>query len=646
VALAVDARDRVIRRLELGPANLRLVSDSDLERMLRQIARETPSPAAVAIGLAGARTPANFDRIRRLEERTWPGVPCCATNDLETGLAAAPGYLTRQRARVLVLSGTGSCCYGKSKDGLAVKVGGWGHVLGDQGSGYDMGLLALKTVLAEWDASGRWPALGTQILRALALNEPDDLVDWAQTASKADIATLAGEVMSSAQNRDRLAIRVFQTVAMRLAEMAVACAERLGAGSGGAEFVFAGGLLLKQPKFARCVQAAVSRDFKRATFLSLERESVWGAVQLARQAMGCSGVGMISEADVRNIDGSVGSAIDRKPDALGRTDVSEATTEQRNPASRDLDRLPLRHAIRLMLDEESLANRAVLAEAGKIERVIQRVVRAFRHKGRLFYVGAGTSGRLGVLDASECPPTFRTPPDMVQGIMAGGQRALWQSVEGAEDNASAGKSAIRSRGVRREDVVLGIAASGRTPFVLGALREARRMGALTVLLTFNQRLALAPEDRPWLIVSPGTGPEVLTGSTRLKAGTATKLVLNLITTLSMVRLGKVVSNLMIDVLPANMKLQDRAVRILCALSGLEYEEARQALEQNQWIIETAWRRLQRKGILASHRIQQNRRPASSRDRIVRSGEQKARGRVLARRGTSDIRVGSQSQHTK
>jgi N-acetylmuramic acid 6-phosphate etherase len=235
-----------------------------------------------------------------------------------------------------------------------------------------------------------------------------------------------------------------------------------------------------------------------------------------------------------------------------------------------------------MLDEEGRANRAVLAEAPRIEEAVRLIERSFRRRGRLFYVGAGTSGRLGVLDASECPPTFGTESDLVQAIIAGGQRALWQSVEGAEDNADAGASAVQFRGVGQRDVVVGIAASGRTPFVLGALRQARALGAATVLIAFNQEIRLDREDRPTLLILPKTGPEVLTGSTRLKAGTATKLILNLLTTLAMVRLGKVVSNLMVDVRPANVKLRDRAVRILQALTGLDGTEARQRLERNRW----------------------------------------------------------------
>lgn len=266
-------------------------------------------------------------------------------------------------------------------------------------------------------------------------------------------------------------------------------------------------------------------------------------------------------------------------------------TEQRNPRSMNLDKLGVRAAISLMLKEEARIPRVLLGEASRIERVVRAVVRAFKRGGRLFYVGAGTSGRLGVLDASECPPTFSTPPDMVQGIIAGGRQALWSSVEGAEDDIAAGEREIELHGVRARDVVIGIAASGTTPLVWGALGAAKCRGATTVLVCFNPYLRIPRLLRPAIILAPNLGPELLTGSTRLKAGTATKLLLNLFTTLAMVRLGKVRSNLMIDLKPSNAKLRDRAVRIVCDLTGARYPLAEQALQRSGWVIKRALRRL-------------------------------------------------------
>jgi N-acetylmuramic acid 6-phosphate etherase len=246
-----------------------------------------------------------------------------------------------------------------------------------------------------------------------------------------------------------------------------------------------------------------------------------------------------------------------------------------------------------MLSEDAKIPQAILQERAQIEQAVKYIAQAFKKGGRLFYIGAGTSGRLGVLDASECPPTFRTDPEMVQGIIAGGQGALWRSVEGAEDDPIAGARAIEFRCVTSKDVVVGIAASGRTPFVWGALGEAKRRGAKTVLVGFNPFLKIPGDARPNIVITPNVGPELLTGSTRLKAGTATKLILNIFTTLAMVRIGKVVSNLMVDLNPSNTKLRDRAVRIIQDLKGSDYATAQAALEKSGWVIKKAVAHLNR-----------------------------------------------------
>jgi N-acetylmuramic acid 6-phosphate etherase len=246
-----------------------------------------------------------------------------------------------------------------------------------------------------------------------------------------------------------------------------------------------------------------------------------------------------------------------------------------------------------MLSEDAKIPQQLLEEIGKIEKVTEAIGRAFRRGGRLIYVGAGTSGRLGVLDASECPPTFRSRPEMVQGIIAGGEVALRKSVEGAEDNVGAGAREIRSRRVNGHDIVVGIAASGTTPFVWGALREANQRKATTVLVCFNPYLKIPKEYQPTIVLAPNLGPELLTGSTRLKAGTATKLLLNIFSTLAMVKSGKVIGNLMVDLNPANVKLRERAVRIVQELTKADYVSARKALERSGWVIKKAVARLKK-----------------------------------------------------
>jgi N-acetylmuramic acid 6-phosphate etherase len=595
VALLADVNGRVLKRITAGPANVRLLGDPQLLRLLRSFKAQLGSPAAIAVGMAGARTAADRERIRRAAARVWPGVPCCAANDLETALMAAEdgrwkpeGGRSRRvpspLPRVLVLSGTGSCTFGRAPDGRRVKVGGWGHLLGDKGSGYEIGLRALKAVVFYFDRDGVWPALGRRLLRALQLNEPEDLIGWAQSASKADIAALAVEVFAAWQQRDRIAADILAGAASSLAKDAAACARRLVKGGTPVQFIFAGGVLLRQPRFAAQVARQLRSLWPRAVITPLQRESAWGAVELARQQFQVQG----SKCKVQS------SAPSESPELVSLKSLAQSPTEQRHPRSLNLDRLPLHRAIELMLSEDAKIPAAIRKERAKIARAVRLVVRSFRRGGRLFYVGAGTSGRLGMLDASECPPTFRADPEMVQGIIAGGQRALWEAVEGAEDDPAAGARAVEFRGVTARDTVVGIAASGRTPFVWGALGEAKRRGATTLLLCFNPELTIPRGHRPTLVIAPNVGPEILTGSTRLKAGTATKLILNIFTTLAMVRLGKVLGNLMIDVKASNTKLRDRAARIVQQLTGADHVAARAALEQCGWQIKRACARLGRK----------------------------------------------------
>ncbi len=593
VALAVNAADQVLARIEAGPANVRLLDDAALVRHLRDLAARLPAPAAVGLGLAGAREESDRRRIRTAAARAWPGVPCWAGNDLETAFAAAGPVSAEVAARVVVISGTGSCCFGQNRSGRAVRVGGWGHLLGDRGSGYDVALAALRAVVEQYDRTGRWPRLGARLLRALALNEPNDLVTWVHAASKADVAALAEEIGAAAAAGDRLAGRVLAGAAAVLARDAVRCAARLARANAPVEFVLAGGVLAKQPAFAARVRSLVRAAWRPARFCPLRREGAWGAVERARAlwretAAGSRSVGATGAGQVHPVP--VAPAVYPVPEA-----TAPSPTEARHPRSRGLDRMPLRAAIELMLREDARLPRAVWAVRAELERAVRLAANCLRRGGRLIYVGAGTSGRLGVLDASECPPTFGVEPEQVQGIIAGGQTALWRSLEGAEDDAEAGARAVRFRGVGSRDLVVGIAASGRTPFVWGALHAARAAGARTALICFTPHLRFAPGTRPDVVLAPVVGPEVLTGSTRLKAGTATKQMLNILSTLTMVRLGKVVENLMVDVRPSNAKLRDRAVRIVQTLTGTEAATARAALEHAGWRVKAALRRLRRRG---------------------------------------------------
>lgn len=255
--------------------------------------------------------------------------------------------------------------------------------------------------------------------------------------------------------------------------------------------------------------------------------------------------------------------------------LDHLTTEARNPATDGLDSLSTVEIVRVMNAEDARVAEAVGREAQAIATVIDVVAERLRRGGRLVYTGAGTSGRLGVLDAAECPPTFNTDPAMVVGIIAGGRTALTTAVEGAEDSPELGAGDLANIALGPDDVLVGIATSGRTPYVVGALRHARSVGAYTVALSCNEAAEIIPLADT--AITPVVGPEVLSGSTRLKAGTATKLVLNTITTGAMVRLGKTFGNLMVDLRPTNSKLHSRAVRIVKLATGLDAEGARTLL---------------------------------------------------------------------
>ena len=266
-------------------------------------------------------------------------------------------------------------------------------------------------------------------------------------------------------------------------------------------------------------------------------------------------------------------------------DLSHVLTEQINSASIDFDTLSTQQMLAVINSEDRKVAEAVERELPRIAKAVDAITAAMLNGGRLFYTGAGTSGRLGVLDASECPPTFNVPPDLVVGLIAGGEPALRSAIEGSEDSAEAGAADLLAHGFTAKDVLVGIAASGRTPYVLGAIDAANRMGAVTVGLVCSPNSPISAQVR--IPIEPLAGPEVITGSTRLKSGTATKLVLNMLSSGAMIRLGYVYSNLMVNVQPRNEKLVDRAQRIIMAVANVQRGKAAVLLEASGRNVRTA-----------------------------------------------------------
>ncbi len=569
-ALWVDASLDEVRRATFGCGNVQLLDDAALERLFRAVyaAGVGLDVVSVCAGMAGLTDKTQERRVLRALGTVFGSIPLRAVSDLQTPLYADrldnPASIG---ATVLVLAGTGSCCYGEADEGkIRAKKGGWGHLLGDRGSAYRIGYLALRESLQWLDNTGKLPIVGQKILSFQLLNTPREWIQWVQKAGKAEIAALAQVVCGCAEECP-VAKSVLNMAARELAQDAVACARELGHER--VRFLFSGGLLKKSAVYCKLVQDEILQQLPQAGLAVLTRESIWGAVAIARAA--CNVTTVSVEAGKSSSPMKVSAA-------------ASSTTEQRNPRSMQLDKLSIPDAVQLMIEEEQYTYRALLEVKPLITKLVESVSHAFKAGGRLFYVGAGTSGRLGVLDASECPPTFGVEPTLVQGIIAGGYEALWRAAEGAEDFPQAGAEAVKSRGVSDKDVIVGIAASGTTPFVKGALLQARALGAKTALLCFNTNREPYLEGDPDIVLAVPTGPEILTGSTRLKSGTATKLILNMVTTLAMVQNGKVLSNLMIDVRATNDKLRDRAIRITCRLTGWERAEAQSALETHGWSI--------------------------------------------------------------
>jgi N-acetylmuramic acid 6-phosphate etherase len=260
-------------------------------------------------------------------------------------------------------------------------------------------------------------------------------------------------------------------------------------------------------------------------------------------------------------------------------------TEQINPASLAIDKAPVRDIIEMIVNEDRKVIAAVLKEKERIAHGVEIITQALRKGGRVIFVGAGTSGRLGVVEAAEMPPTFGTPPRLVQAIMAGGQGAVFQAKEGVEDNYEEGGRSIGRLRLTNKDVIVGVSASGMTPFVRGALTRGRKTGAKIIFVTCWPGSEL--QNFVDLIISPAVGPEIIAGSTRLKAGTATKMVLNMLTTISMIKVGKTYGNLMVDVQTGSEKLKDRARRIIGVVTGLGYDEAGALLKRAKWNVKAA-----------------------------------------------------------
>jgi N-acetylmuramic acid 6-phosphate etherase len=554
---------RILDQGKLPPSNLRLTTP---ER-LREIFSELPKQVDRAgIFLAGCGTEEDRRSLALICREIWPNAKIVTGSDRDSGLAAA---LDRGDG-IVVNAGSGSSVTGRRGDRIE-RAGGWGHILGDTGGGYFLSIEALRLILREYDLHRGEMQFTAKILHALSLNNLDELVRWAQTADKMEIAMLAPVVFEAAAGGDARVKEIVEEGARVLCEYTEALASRLHLLA--PKVVLMGGLFHRDSIYTHAFRRRLKKNLPDARVTVAERAPEFGAAWLAAEKG--DHVAFQPKLSEKEIE-----------------DLAAALTEQRNPRSENLEKMSALQLAELFVEEEKFVEDALRGATADLARAIEMVTESLRNGGRLFYVGAGSSGRIGVLDASEIPPTFGASPDLVQGIIAGGSTALYRSVESAEDEESAGTLALRERGIKNGDVVIGITASGRTPFVLGALAHAKSLVAKTILLTCNPDVA-AVVDRGGpqpaaaataidLVIALAVGPEILTGSTRLKAGTATKAALNIISTGAMVALGKVRGNLMIDLHTSSAKLRDRAVRVVVDLEQCDYEAARRQLEAADW----------------------------------------------------------------
>ena len=557
---------RVLEQGKLPSSNFRLTSPERLRAILAELPKQVDR---AGVFLAGCGTEEDRCALKQMCLEIWPNAKIVTGSDRDSGLAAA---LDRGDG-IVVNAGSGSSVTGRRGERIE-RAGGWGHILGDAGGGYFLSIHALRLVLREHDLGRSEMDFTAKILRVLSLNNLDELVRWVQTADKMELAMLAPVVFEAATAGDGRMMEIIEEGARVLCEYTEAVASRLHLLA--PKVVLIGGLFQRDSIYTHAFRRRLKKNLPDARVTTAERAPEFGAAWLTAE--------LGDHITVR--EKLAGGEIDS---------LAAALTEQRNPRSENLEKLSPREVVQLFVDEEKFVQDALRDAAADLTRAIEIVAEALRNGGRLFYVGAGSSGRIGVLDASEIPPTFGAPPDLVQGVIAGGVTALHRSAEAVEDDETAGALAMERRGVKDRDVVVGITASGRTPFVLGALSRAKSSGAKTILLTCNPAVVagVSPAEGEIaagtaastvvdLVISLEVGPELLTGSTRLKAGTATKVALNIISTGAMVVLGKVRGNLMIDLHTTSTKLRDRAVRVVAELTQSDYDTARQKLEASGW----------------------------------------------------------------
>src|SRR5437667_869055 len=454
---------RVIDQGKLPPSNFRLTTSERLRLILAELPKQID---LAGVFLAGCATEEDRRLLEQICLEVWPNGKIVTGSDRDSGLAAALDH----GDGIVVNAGSGSSVTGRRGDRIE-RAGGWGHILGDAGGGYFLSIQALRLILREYDLHRGEVQFTARILRALCLNNLDELVRWAQTADKMEIARLTPVVFEAAASGDARVIEILEEGARVLSEYTEAVATRLHLLA--PKVILLGGLFQRDSIYAHTFRRRLKKNLPDARIAMGERTPELGAAWLA--------------AEMQEFP-----SVQSQPTEEKIEDLAAALTEQRNPRSENLEKLSARQLVELFIEEEKFVQEALRGAIDDLTKAIEIATASLRKGGRLIYVGAGTSGRLGVLDASEIPPTFGASSEMMQGIIAGGLTALHRSVEGAEDEEGSGALVVDERGVKEIDLVMGISASGRTPFVLGALRRARSLGARTILISCNPSASEKP----------------------------------------------------------------------------------------------------------------------------------------------------------
>jgi N-acetylmuramic acid 6-phosphate etherase len=564
-AIVLNQRGDVLGRGSSGPSNLYCVSTERVRQALIEAMSQAVATASVDLDQIGAITWAlaglgrseDRDLLAEATRDVLPGIPRRLESDALAALVGGAG----NTFGVVLIAGTGMISYGVNWRGEHARAGGWGHSL-DQGSGYELAQEGLRAVVRAYDSCGLRTILTHALPSALGLKSSVDLFSWINAPERqlAEIAALAPVVLAAAEDGDPVALDIVARAADHLSAAVESVVQRLNLIGLRFPMVITGGLPGGSAFFRQVVSQAIQTRLPAVQPQAPQADAAVGAAMLALEL--------------------IGQPIHSPPRPEHASTVTAETlaTEKASVLSRDLDRRSVWEMVGIMHVEDNRALRSVRAVLPEISQAVEAIVPRVRAGGRLIYVGAGTSGRLGVLDASECPPTFNTDASQVMAIIAGGRSAILEAKEGVEDDTEVGCQDIAALNVTDTDCVVGITASGRTPYTLAALREARERRALAVAVVCNQLTPLV--EIADIVICPLVGPEVIAGSTRLKAATAQKTVLNMLSTLTMVLLGKTYGNLMVDLRQDNEKLRARARSIVAQACSVEEEEAAKMLAQS------------------------------------------------------------------